>query len=354
MEGGYFGVKQEPRSSRKMLLAGLGVLALVGVVAVYAVYSNDVTSASYEFQVDEEDFHYFMLQHNKFYNSKEEYSQRYRIYRDNVTKIRCHNAKNLPWTLAVNQYADLTWAEFAELKNIRPLEKKQRTNVVSLGDVSVPDSIDWTTQGVVTEVKDQGDCGSCWAFSATGAIESAWAIKKGELLSLSEQQLVDCAGGEYENEGCNGGEMESAFKYVIDKGGLVTEDDYPYSGVDGSCFILGSPAAQISSYVEVPTNNELELKKAVAQQPVAIGVEADEDVWQFYSKGIVTKGCHDNLDHGVLLVGYGTDKGTNFWKIKNSWGTWWGEDGFIRVVRTDSTSSSGMCGVAGDASYPVV
>lgn len=353
MEAGYIGVNQESKNSRKLLLAGLGVLAIVGVIAVVGVYSNDTTSASYEFQVDEEDFHYFMLKNNKFYSTKDEYQLRYSIFRDNVNMIRSHNSQGLPWKLAVNEFTDLSWKEFAELKNIRPIERKQAMNVVSIDNDTVPDSVDWVAQGVVTDVKDQGQCGSCWAFSSTGAIESAWAIKNGELVSLSEQQLVDCA-GDYGNEGCNGGEMEDAFQYVIDSEGLVSEDDYPYTAEDGYCNIQGNPAAKITSFVQVPANNELELKKAVAQQPIAIGVEADESAWQFYSSGVLTRGCHDNLDHGVLLVGYGTDNGTKFWNIKNSWGTGWGEDGFIRVIRTDSTSSSGMCGVAGDASYPIV
>jgi C1A family cysteine protease len=354
METGYFGVRQESKNSRRILLASLGVLALVGVVAVVAVYSNDATSATFEFQVDEEDFHTYMLKNNKFYTTKEEYKLRYSIFRDNVKKIRDHNAKNLSWTLGINQFADLTWEEFAELKNIRPIERKPAKNVVSLEHIiDVPTSVDWSQKGAVTDVKDQGQCGSCWSFSTTGAIEGAWAIAKGELVTLSEQQLVDCS-SDYGNAGCNGGWMDSAFQYVIDNGGLVSEDDYPYTAYDGYCDVQGSVKATISSFVDVAQNNEAELLKAVAQQPVAVAVEADESAWQFYESGVVTDGCHDNLDHGVLLVGYGTENGTDFWKIKNSWGTGWGDQGYIRVLRTSSTSSSGVCGVAAAASYPVV
>jgi len=205
----------------------------------------------------------------------------------------------------------------------------------------------------VTAPKNQGTCGSCWSFSTTGALEGAWQIATGKLVSLSEQQLVDCS---TDNNGCGGGSMDTAFSY-LEKSGSCTESSYPYKAKSGTCHetscTVGAPKGSVVGYFDVPTNDEKALMEAVAQQPVAVAIEADQMAFQLYNKGILTKECGHKLDHGVLLVGYGTENGVDYWKVKNSWGASWGEQGYIRLER-GSTKTEGECGIKAQASYPKV
>merc|ERR1711860_17397 len=212
-----------------------------------------------------------------------------------------------------------------------------------LSGLETANDIDWTTKGAVTPIKDQAQCGSCWAFSTTGSQESANFISKESLKSLSEQQLVDCSGS-YGNQGCNGGLMDNAFKYYLGKGkGAAAEEAYPYTGRDGSCKTF-TPVVEISKFTDVPAKDEDGLKTAVTQQPVSIAVDARK--WQSYRGGVFT-GCGAlvQLDHGVLAVGYSD----SYWKVKNSWGTSWGESGFIRL-----TMGQNECGLSNAASWPTV
>jgi C1A family cysteine protease len=211
--------------------------------------------------------------------------------------------------------------------------------------------VDWRQKNAVTPVKNQQQCGSCWAFSTTGSVEGAHAIKTGNLVSLSEQQLVDCSGAQG-NQGCNGGLMDQAFQYIISNNGITTESSYPYTAQQGTCQTNVTSAATISSFVDVTANSETSLMQAINVGPVSIAIEADQPCFQFYSGGILSDpSCGTQLDHGVLLVGYGTDSSTNtpYWIVKNSWGASWGESGYIRLIRNQNE-----CGVAAEASYPVV
>ena len=218
---------------------------------------------------------------------------------------------------------------------------------------SLPDSFDWREHNAVTPLKDQGQCGSCWSFSATGAMEGAWAIKTGKLVSLSEQQLIDCS-TDYDNSGCNGGLMDNAFGYAIDQG-MCAEDDVPYEAKEGTCNTKCGKMSHFTSCVDVTVNNQIHLKEAVARGPVSIAIEADTRVFQFYSGGIIDNvACGTTLDHGVLLVGYGTDNGKDYWLVKNSWGASWGDKGYIKIARSNSANDAGICGIAMSASYIVV
>jgi hypothetical protein len=216
---------------------------------------------------------------------------------------------------------------------------------------TLPDSVDWRDNNVVTPVKDQGQCGSCWSFSATGAMEGAWAIHTGDLVSLSEQQLIDCS-KRYGDLGCNGGLMDSAFNYAIDHG-MCSEEEDPYEAKSDSC-INCDPVAKFDECIDVTTSNQLHLKEAVSRGPVSVAIEADTTAFQFYSSGVITgSACGDTLDHGVLVVGYGEEDGVMYWLVKNSWGTSWGDNGYVKIERSESESDSGVCGIAMQPSYPV-
>jgi C1A family cysteine protease len=297
------------------------------------------------------DFSNFITKYNKNYDSIE-YEHRFNVFNQNLDLINNHNTQNHSWKMEVNNFADISIDEFNGLyktyKKTDLIESIPRTNFTYSLE-SLPDNFDWTALGAVTPVKNQQQCGSCWAFSTTGSTEGAWFLKNHKLLSLSEQQLVDCSKPQG-NDGCSGGLMDQGFKY-IEQNVLCLENDYPYTAADGTCKTTCKSVVKISSFVDVPENNEVALQNAVHLTPVSVAVEADQ--WQFYSSGVLTTTCGTNLDHGVLLVGWGVDSNNvPFWKVKNSWGTEWGDEGYILLQR--GVSSSGQCGIAMQPSYPVV
>jgi len=280
---------------------------------------------------------------------------RYTVYRKNLRTIYHHNEhSNATWTMAVNKFADMTAPEFrARFVGSYAKPVTRHPLQTSFSTMGLPASVDWTTKGAVTPVKNQGQCGSCWAFSTTGSLEGAWFLFNKTLVSLSEQQLVDCSTAEG-NQGCNGGLMDYGFQYVIDNKGLGTEASYPYSATGPNACKKVASVVSIRSFVDVPSNSELALMTAIAQQPVSVAVEADQNSFQFYSSGVMTAACGTALDHGVLAVGYGTLGGQDYYKVKNSWGADWGMDGYILLGRGSSFGGPGQCGVQMDASYPVV
>ena len=227
---------------------------------------------------------------------------------------------------------------------------KECTGSVELVD-NLPSSVDWADKAV-NPVRNQGMCGSCWAFSAAGALEGLSAISAGKTNVFSTQQLVDCAGGEYENEGCNGGEMDSAFRYVIDNG-ITTDSQYPYVAKDQKCaYTPAMKVFQNSRCAEVPANQTKYLASAVFKQPVAIAVEADQLSFQFYRSGVFSGNCGTDLDHGIVLTGYGNLNGKDFWKCKNSWGASWGLNGYILIEKTDA-DGPGKCGIMMENAVPL-
>ncbi|XP_027346948.1 zingipain-2-like [Abrus precatorius] len=298
----------------------------------------------------------WMARHAKVYKDPEERQKRFKIFKDNVNYIEAFNsAANKPYKLGINQFADLTNEEFKAPRNGfkgHMLSSITRTPSFKYENVSaVPSSIDWRQKGAVTPIKNQGQCGCCWAFSAVAATEGIHKLSTGNLISLSEQELVDCVSVDH---GCEGGFMDDAFKFIIQNHGLNTEANYPYKGVDGKCNAneAATHAATITGYEDVPTNNEKALQKAVANQPVSVAIDASGSDFQFYKSGVFTGSCGTELDHGVTAVGYGvSNDGNEYWLIKNSWGTQWGEEGYIRMQR-NVNAKEGLCGIAMLASYP--
>ncbi|KAI9120078.1 hypothetical protein K1719_009047 [Acacia pycnantha] len=298
----------------------------------------------------------WMIQHGRVYKDIQEKEKRFNIFKQNVEYIEGFNRDGTkPYKLGLNQFADLTNEEFTASRNRfkgHMCSSITRTPSFKYENVSgVPSSVDWRQQGAVTPIKNQGECGCCWAFSAVAATEGITKLSTGKLISLSEQELVDCDTGV--DQGCEGGLMDDAFKFIIKNNGINSEADYPYKGVDGSCNANeeGNHVASIKGYEDVPANSEQALQKAVVKQPVSVAIDASGSDFQFYKSGIFTGSCGTELDHGVIAIGYGVSDNTEYWLVKNSWGTEWGEEGYIRMQR-NVDAQEGLCGIAMQASYP--
>ncbi|WOL18315.1 cysteine protease XCP1 [Canna indica] len=299
-------------------------------------------------------FESWMAKHSKSYANFEEKLRRFQIFKDNLEHIDETNKKQNNYWLGLNEFADMNQDEFKE-KYLGLNTNLQRRRDSSSGfryenAANLPKSVDWRKKGAVTHVKNQGQCGSCWAFSTVAAVEGINQIVTGNLTSLSEQELIDCSS---ENSGCNGGVMDYAFSYIASTGGLHTEDDYPYLMEEGTCDQKRAELSvvTISGYEDVPVNKEESLLKALAHQPVSVAIEASGRDFQFYNGGVYDGHCGSDLDHGVTAVGYGSSKGQDYVIVKNSWGPKWGEKGYIRMKR-NTGKPQGLCGINKMASYP--
>lgn len=305
---------------------------------------------------------------NKTYEGAEELSFRLSTWVHNLEYVIEHNGRGKGYHLGMNAFADLGFEEWRGMMGFG-VGKFARTGkdngAFMYADVdadALPGHIDWREKGVVGPVKAQGMCGSCWAFSTTGAIEGIDAIVTGDLKSLSEQMLIDC--DKTRDSGCDGGLMDFAFEFVLANGGIDEERSYPYVERDGQCDLhrLMRHVVTIDGYEDVPEDDEVALKKAVAHQPVSVAIEADHRAFQLYTGGVFDDlACGTELNHGVLIVGYGVEPPMNaslgdqpYWTVKNSWGEGWGEGGFVKLARSVArVLEEGECGVAKMASFPV-
>ncbi|RXN31728.1 cathepsin S-like protein [Labeo rohita] len=296
--------------------------------------------------------------YNKFYSSKDEELGRRELWERNLELITIHNLEASmglhSYDLGMNHMGDMTTEEILPLlatTDIIP-DLRETAEFVGSSGAAVPDSLDWRDKGYVTSVKNQGKCGSCWAFSAVGALEGQLKKTTGKLVSLSPQNLVDCSSS-YGNKGCKGGSKRAAFQYVIDNGGISSESFYPYKGVQGPCRYKQSKyAAKCTNYTKVRRGDEEALKQAVASiGPISVSIDASRPQFKLYRSGIYRDpSCTNKTNHAVLVVGYGGHAGQAFWLVKNSWATTYGEKGYVRMARNQNN----MCGIASRAIYPVM
>jgi cathepsin L len=295
--------------------------------------------------------------HNKQYAEGEELVRR-SIWEKNLDYINQHNLEadrgvHTFW-LGMNEYGDMTNEEFVRTMNgYRPQNKTRGATYMPPSHVTLPDTVDWRKEGYVTDIKNQGQCGSCWAFSSTGSLEGQTFKKVGKLPSLSEQNLVDCS-KKQGNQGCEGGLMDQAFTYIKENKGIDTEASYPYKGIDESChFDAKNVGATDTGFTDIKSKSESDLQSAVATVgPISVAIDASHMSFQLYRSGVYHSFfcSQTRLDHGVLAVGYGTDNGKDYWLVKNSWGKSWGMDGYIMMSRNRNNN----CGIATSASYPMV
>uniref|UniRef100_A0A3B3R5Y5 Cystein proteinase inhibitor protein salarin n=1 Tax=Paramormyrops kingsleyae TaxID=1676925 RepID=A0A3B3R5Y5_9TELE len=328
----------------------LQVASLLATLAL--CYTRPDVSLDYQWQL-------WKIHYAKTYESKELETHRRQVWQKNLRMIEQHNHEATQglhsYTMELNHLADMTAGEVNALLNRleKPDDLVQPDNCTfaPLTATGLPDTVDWRTKGLVTPVRNQGKCGSCWAFSAVGTLEGQMKLKTGKLIPLSPQNLVDC---NRKNHGCNGGKMGLAFQYITENKGIDSENTYPYVGRQGSChYTKQGRAGYCSSYKRIPKGNEMELQRAVATiGPLSVAVDAGKASFHHYKNGIYNdKHCHHSgINHAVVLVGYGSDNGQQYWLVKNSWGQQWGENGFIRLAR----NSNNMCGIASHGLYPIV
>jgi len=296
--------------------------------------------------------------YGKYYNGVEEAAAK-AVYHFNMKLIEEQNAKGESLTFGENRFTDLTPAQFAASAGLGYKGKsssKKTLSVLSWQGETLASAVDWTTAGAVNAVKNQGQCGSCWAFSTAASTEGVYFVTSGSLVSVSEQMLVDCS---KDNSGCNGGLMDMAFEFY-ETSGPVTESSYAYTGTDDSCKSSGTAAFSggyaVTGFTDVTPKNVRAMALAVNGNPVSVAIQANQHSFQAYHGGVLEQGgsyftkCGQRLDHGVAVVGYGTDGGVDYWKVRNSWGAGWGEGGYIRIEK----SSANTCGVISEPSYPVV
>lgn len=332
---------------RKFALVALLALLSAGVMVGVAHFAHS-KRASTNSAIDAA-FNTWLNTQNKIYASPAEKSYRRSVFAANYDKIAQMN-QVYTHRSALNQFADMTDDEIVAKYTGLNYDSNAVRNTVTLKESVKQEGVDWRTKGAVNAIKNQESCGSCWAFSAVSSLESAWFLAHGSLLNLAEQQLVDC-GSVTGNQGCNGGWMDYAFKYVQQVGGIAQTSDYPYTARDGNCaFTKDMTKASVSGYSDVPASNCDQLLAALNAHPVSVAIAATGDFMRYSSGIFEITNCGEGLNHGVTAVGYGSEGGKNFWIVRNSWGQW-GEGGYIRMSR-DVQQGPGICGICKVASYP--
>eukprot|EP00731_Ephydatia_muelleri_P018317 Em0011g357a len=324
------------------------LVLLLGLASISVAFS-------YEFV---EEWHLWKGQHQKSYMSELEELERHTIWLSNKKYIEEHNARSddFGYTLAMNHFGDLTTEEYNEMyltHEIGNYTRHGRKAFQASEGVQYVDSIDWRTKGAVTSVKYQGQCGASYAFATTGALEGASALASDKQVILSEQNIIDCS-VPYGNHGCSGGDTYTAMKYVIDNGGIDTESSYSFQGKQSSCqYSSKNSGASATGVISIASGSETDLLAAVATVgPVAVAVDANTNAFRFYQSGVFdSSSCSSTkLNHAMLVTGYGSYNGKDYWLVKNSWSKNWGDNGYILMVR----NKYNQCGIATDALYPTL
>lgn len=315
------------------LKIGLVLFSILNLCC-FEVTSRDLQEASMQERHEK-----WIVRHGREYKDEIEKERHFKIFKENVEFIESFNQNGTQrYRLAINKYADLTTEDFLASYTGLDTSFQQKSNATTSFKydsqlTDIPLSMDWRESGSVTGIKDQGRCGCCWAFSAVAAIEGAYQIGNNELISLSEQELLDCT--TQFHDGCKGGLMTQAYDFLLQNGGgITTETNYPYQQIQSVCSTeqLSSPAVKISGY-KIVESSESALLQAVANQPISVGIAANGK-FHLYGSGIYDGSCNPTLNHAVTVIGYGTSEdGTNYWLVKNSWGTTWGEEGYMKIVR---------------------
>lgn len=316
----------------------------------FALASALLASAALAIEAQDIDFINFVAKHGKSYKSLEEYAKRAELFKNTVHFINEHNAVERTYKLGVNLFSDWTDAEYSKLLGYKPGNRNSEAKIVKYSPYVLPTTVDWIAAGAVTPVKNQGSCGSCWTFSTTGALEGANFIASGTLLSFSEQQLIDC---DPQNNGCGGGDSFLAYEY-FQSSYVETETQYPYVGANGVCQYnsTSNTGVLVTDWTTVTPRDAEQMKAALAEAPLSVNLDASA-VFKSYTSGVFADPlCGNQHNHAVLAVGYGVDSdGTEYWVVKNSWGTGWGEGGYIRMAIVEG---DGICGVQMHPLKPVV
>jgi len=331
----------------KAIYVATAIFALISIA--YISRPNELTLQD---NLDtQKEFFDYIISFGKRYVDNSEFGIRYSNFRKSLEIVRAHNSKNeISYTMGINQFSDWNQQEIDIFLTLKVDNNEEGVkNYAPKSGVSAPTSVDWRTQGVLNPIKDQGSCGSCWAFSAIGAFEAAFKQLTGELRDFSEQLLVDCNRGTFifGNQGCNGGLMNTAYDWMKTNNAALTAD-FPYVAKDQTCNKSYKQfSAKVKSYVIVAENDDA-LREAIALQPVAVAIQANQDSFMKYQDGIIDNCADTRLDHGIIAVGYGVENGKQYYVIRNSWGPRWGDQGHAKIA-ADKTS----CGIRQKASYPI-
>jgi len=309
-------------------------------------------AVAYSDQEYQNAFANWMHDNQKSYTNAD-FQNRFSIFKQNMDYVRDWNAAGSTTVLGLTPFADLSNAEYQSIylgMNVDGTERLKNAAPFTV-DGPLADTVNWVNKGAVTGIKNQGQCGSCWSFSTTGSTEGAHFLSTQNLVSLSEQNLMDCSHS-YGNNGCNGGDMDASFQYIIANGGIDTEASYPYlTATTYDCrYTVANRGATITKYTDVTSGSETALATASNGRPISVAIDASHESFQLYTSGVYYESACSatSLDHGVLVVGYGTDNGSDYWIVKNSWGTSWGMSGYIWMSRNRNNN----CGIATMASYP--
>lgn len=328
----------------KAIIAAVAVIAIAGLVLI------NRPSETLNDKVDtQKEFFDYIISFGKQYVDNHEFAKRYANFRKSLEIINLHNIKeHVSYKMGLNQFTDWSQEEIDSFLSLQVDTNEPKNYAPELHTLSGDDDKkDWRDQ--MNPIKDQGSCGSCWAFSAIGALEASYTIEFGERHDFAEQVLVDCNRGSwiFGNQGCNGGLMNTAFDWLKTNQVSLTAD-YPYTAKDGTCNknrkLFG---AKVATYYDVKENHG-QLKESITKQPVAVAIQANQDCFMKYAGGII-EGCIDKrLDHGIVAVGWGSEDGQSYYIVRNSWGLRWGESGFARISDKDQS-----CGILQKASYPI-